>query len=31
MAGANHEELPVEGVDVAAIRRYLAETDVRFA
>lgn len=30
-AGANHEEPPVEGVDVAAIRRYLAEADVRFA
>ena len=31
MAGANHGEPPVEGVDVAAIRRYLAEADVRFA
>ncbi|TKX44618.1 nucleotidyltransferase family protein [Halorubrum sp. ARQ200] len=31
MAGANHGEPPVEGVDVAAIRRYLAATDVRFA
>ena len=31
MAGANHGEPPVEGVDVAAMRRYLAETDVCFA
>jgi predicted nucleotidyltransferase len=31
MAGANHGEPPVKGVDVAAIRRYLAATDVRFA
>jgi predicted nucleotidyltransferase len=30
-AGANHGEPPVEGVDVAAMRRYLAATDVRFA
>ncbi|OYR55002.1 DNA polymerase III subunit beta [Halorubrum sp. E3] len=31
MAGSNHDGSAIDGVDVAAIRRYLAETDVRFA
>jgi len=31
MAGSNHDGSTIDGVDVAAIRRYLGETDVRFA
>nr|WP_245810826.1 nucleotidyltransferase domain-containing protein [Halorubrum halodurans] len=31
MAGSNHDGPAIDGVDVAAIRRYLAETDVCFA
>ncbi|WP_050033603.1 nucleotidyltransferase domain-containing protein [Halorubrum halophilum] len=31
MAGSNHGGSAIGGVDVAAIRQYLAETDVRFA
>jgi len=31
MVGPNDVESAIDGVDVAAMRRYLAETDVRFA